>query len=101
MVDQPGTTGAVPVAAARRRTAGGYLPGPGHAPHRRHRPRPRQGRASRGHQAAPAGVTRGALCHHYAGKQGLFRAVAEGLERELTEEYALGPLVGSGRARTG
>jgi AcrR family transcriptional regulator len=49
--------------------------------------------AARGYQAVPAdeitraaGVTRGALYHHYADKQGLFRAVVEELERELTEE---------------
>jgi AcrR family transcriptional regulator len=51
--------------------------------------------AERGYQAVPtdeivreAGVTRGALYHHYADKQGLFRAVVEDLERELTEEVA-------------
>ena len=51
--------------------------------------------AERGYQAVPAdeitraaGVTRGALYHHYADKQGLFRAVVEELERELTEEVA-------------
>ncbi|HEY3480113.1 MAG TPA: helix-turn-helix domain-containing protein, partial [Streptomyces sp.] len=49
--------------------------------------------ATRGYQAVPAdeitraaGVTRGALYHHYADKQGLFRAVVEEVERELTEE---------------
>ncbi|MEV6824184.1 helix-turn-helix domain-containing protein [Amycolatopsis sp. NPDC051102] len=51
--------------------------------------------AARGYQAVPAdeitraaGVTRGALYHHYADKQGLFRAVVEELERELTAEVA-------------
>lgn len=51
--------------------------------------------AARGYQAVPAdeivrtaGVTRGALYHHYADKQGLFRAVVEDLERELTAEVA-------------
>jgi AcrR family transcriptional regulator len=33
-----------------------------------------------------AGVTRGALYHHYADKEHLFRAVFEALERELSEE---------------
>jgi AcrR family transcriptional regulator len=51
--------------------------------------------AARGYQAVPAdeivraaGVTRGALYHHYADKQGLFRAVVEDLEREITAEVA-------------
>jgi AcrR family transcriptional regulator len=51
--------------------------------------------ATRGYQAVPAdeivreaGVTRGALYHHYADKQDLFRAVVEELERELTAEVA-------------
>lgn len=51
--------------------------------------------ATRGYQAVPAdeivraaGVTRGALYHHYADKQGLFRAVVEDLEREITAEVA-------------
>lgn len=49
--------------------------------------------ATRGYHAVPAdeivraaGVTRGALYHHYGDKQGLFRAVVEELERELTAE---------------
>ncbi len=49
--------------------------------------------AARGYQAVPAdeivraaGVTRGALYHHYADKQALFRAVVEELEREITDE---------------
>lgn len=49
--------------------------------------------AERGYQAVPAdeivraaGVTRGALYHHYSDKQGLFRAVVEEIERELTVE---------------
>ncbi|WP_020661640.1 TetR/AcrR family transcriptional regulator [Amycolatopsis benzoatilytica] len=33
-----------------------------------------------------AGVTRGALYHHFGDKKGLFRAVVEVLERELTNE---------------
>lgn len=51
--------------------------------------------ATRGYQAVPAdeivraaGVTRGALYHHYADKQELFRAVVEDLEKELTAEVA-------------
>jgi AcrR family transcriptional regulator len=35
-----------------------------------------------------AGVTRGALYHHFAGKQDLFAAVYEELERELVENVA-------------
>jgi AcrR family transcriptional regulator len=49
--------------------------------------------ASRGYQAVPAdeivraaGVTRGALYHHYSDKQGLFRAVVEEVERDLTAD---------------
>lgn len=49
--------------------------------------------AERGYQAVPAdeivraaGVTRGALYHHYGDKQGLFRAVVEQIEQELTAE---------------
>jgi AcrR family transcriptional regulator len=34
---------------------------------------------------AAAGVTRGALYHHYGDKQGLFRAVFEEIEREVAE----------------
>src|SRR5438105_1041978 len=37
---------------------------------------------------AAAGVTRGALYHHYGDKQGLFRAVFEEIEREVTEQVA-------------
>jgi AcrR family transcriptional regulator len=51
--------------------------------------------ATRGYQAVPAdeivraaGVTRGAMYHHYADKQELFRAVVEDLEREITAEVA-------------
>jgi AcrR family transcriptional regulator len=67
--------------------------------------------AARGYQAVPAdeitraaGVTRGALYHHYADKKGLFRAVVEEIERELTEEveaaFAAGadPLTGMTQA---
>jgi AcrR family transcriptional regulator len=39
-----------------------------------------------------AGVTRGALYHHFADKQALFLAVYEDVERELTERVAA-PLV--------
>ncbi|MDX6698483.1 MAG: hypothetical protein QOE65_1880 [Solirubrobacteraceae bacterium] len=35
-----------------------------------------------------AGVTRGALYHHFAGKRELFRAVYEDIERELVEQIA-------------
>ncbi|SDY61609.1 DNA-binding transcriptional regulator, AcrR family [Amycolatopsis xylanica] len=49
--------------------------------------------ATRGYAAVPAdeivraaGVTRGALYHHYGDKQGLFRAVFEEVEREVTAE---------------
>ena len=35
-----------------------------------------------------AGVTRGALYHHFSGKEDLFRAVYEDLERELVERIA-------------
>ncbi|HEX6357591.1 helix-turn-helix domain-containing protein [Actinophytocola sp.] len=51
--------------------------------------------AARGYQAVPAdeivrsaGVTRGAMYHHYADKQALFRAVVEELEKEITAEVA-------------
>jgi AcrR family transcriptional regulator len=37
-----------------------------------------------------AGVTRGALYHHFAGKKDLFRAVYEDVERELVEVIAAG-----------
>jgi AcrR family transcriptional regulator len=39
-----------------------------------------------------AGVTRGALYHHFAGKRELFRAVYEALEAELAEKIAAGAL---------
>src|SRR3954447_8723246 len=42
-----------------------------------------------------AGVTRGALYHHFSGKDGLFLAVFEQVERELTERIARGALAGS------
>jgi AcrR family transcriptional regulator len=37
-----------------------------------------------------AGVTRGALYHHFSGKEDLFRAVYEQVERELAERIAAG-----------
>jgi AcrR family transcriptional regulator len=49
--------------------------------------------AERGYAAVPAdevvaaaGVTRGALYHHYGDKQGLFRAVFEEIEGEVSEQ---------------
>jgi AcrR family transcriptional regulator len=42
-----------------------------------------------------AGVTRGALYHHFSGKDDLFRAVCEEVERELTEKIATRALGGS------
>jgi AcrR family transcriptional regulator len=41
-----------------------------------------------------AGVTRGALAHHFATKQGLFRAVVESLEGEIAEHIATAALRG-------
>ena len=41
-----------------------------------------------GEIVAAAGLTRGALYHHFTGKQGLFRAVFEELEGEVTAEIA-------------
>ena len=41
-----------------------------------------------------AGVTRGALYHHFAGKQQLFEAVYEQIEAELSERIATGALAG-------
>ena len=38
--------------------------------------------------AAEAGVTRGALYHHFASKESVFRAVVEQLEQEVTERVA-------------
>jgi AcrR family transcriptional regulator len=39
-----------------------------------------------------AGVTRGALYHHFAGKRELFEAVYEGIEAELAQRIAAGAL---------
>ncbi|HEY5026464.1 MAG TPA: TetR/AcrR family transcriptional regulator [Acidimicrobiales bacterium] len=41
-----------------------------------------------------AGVTRGALAHHFATKKGLFRAVVESLETELAEHIATAAMRG-------
>ena len=38
--------------------------------------------------AASAGVTKGALYHHFAGKDALFKAVYEQVKREITEQVA-------------
>ncbi|HEX2095743.1 MAG TPA: TetR family transcriptional regulator [Solirubrobacterales bacterium] len=43
-----------------------------------------------------AGVTRGALYHHFADKRGLFEAVYEQLEAELTQRIAAGALAATG-----
>jgi AcrR family transcriptional regulator len=48
--------------------------------------------------AAAAGVTRGALYHHFASKEALFRAVVEELEEELTNHVAAVGMEGSGPA---
>jgi len=45
-----------------------------------------------------AGVTRGALYHHFGGKQDLFEAVYERVERELAERIAVGALSGGAAA---
>src|SRR5580700_10675279 len=41
-----------------------------------------------------AGVTRGALAHHFGTKLGLFRAVVEALETELAEHIATAAMLG-------
>lgn len=43
---------------------------------------------------ARAGVTRGALYHHFEGKRGLFAAVFEDVERELVARFSLEQLTG-------
>jgi len=57
--------------------------------------------ATRGYDAvgtedivAAAGVTRGALYHHFQSKRGLFAAVFEAIERELVENFPLEELTG-------
>jgi AcrR family transcriptional regulator len=47
-----------------------------------------------------AGVTRGALYHHFAGKRELMRAVYEELEAELAQELADGVAPGAGVRET-
>jgi len=42
-----------------------------------------------------AGVTRGALYHHFAGKQELFQAVYESVEQQLVEQIAASALAGA------
>ena len=58
--------------------------------------------AARGYDAvateevvAAAGVTRGALYHHFDGKRGLFEAVFEAVEAELVEQFPVEKLVGA------
>ena len=46
------------------------------------------GDTSIGDIAAAAGVTKGALYHHFAGKDALFRAVYEQVKREITDQVA-------------
>lgn len=48
--------------------------------------------------AAAAGVTRGALYHHFASKESLFRAVVEQLEEEMTAEVATAAMRGADAA---
>lgn len=57
-----------------------------------------------GEIVAAAGVTRGALYHHFDGKRGLFKAVFEAVEAELVERFPIESLAGSdphGALRTG
>lgn len=58
--------------------------------------------ATRGYEAvgteeivAAAGVTRGALYHHFDGKRGLFAAVYEAVEEELVANFPLDRLLGT------
>ena len=46
-----------------------------------------------------AGVTRGALYHHFDGKRELFEAVYERIEVELAERIAAGALQADARSR--
>ena len=48
--------------------------------------------------AAAAGVTRGALYHHFASKEALFRAVVEELEQEMTTKVATVAMEGADAA---
>jgi AcrR family transcriptional regulator len=48
--------------------------------------------------AAAAGVTRGALYHHFGSKEALFRAVVEQLEDEMTIAIATAAMSGEGAA---
>ena len=48
--------------------------------------------------AAGAGVTRGALYHHFASKEALFRAVVEELEEEMTANVATVAMQGADAA---
>src|SRR5437879_8411628 len=43
-----------------------------------------------------AGVTRGALYHHFAGKKELFQAVYEEVERQLVERIAASAMASAG-----
>jgi AcrR family transcriptional regulator len=45
--------------------------------------------------AAAAGVTRGALHHHFGTKEGLFRAVVEELEADLADQVATAAMAGT------
>ena len=56
-----------------------------------------QGYAATGREeiAERAGVTRGALYHHFGSKQAIFRAVVERLESEITERVARAGLAGA------
>jgi AcrR family transcriptional regulator len=56
----------------------------------------RQGYAATGREqiVADAGVTRGALYHHFGSKLGVFRAVVEDVERNVTERVAFAGMHG-------